>query len=50
VTGFDTSSPDRPPELRGRRVLLRPIEEADRPRLVEIIEEPEVARWWRRDE
>jgi len=34
------------PTLRGERVTLRPLEEADRPRLVEILEEPEVARWF----
>lgn len=32
--------------LRGERVTLRPITEADVPRLAEIAAEPEVARWW----
>lgn len=32
--------------LRGERVTLRPLEERDKPRLVEILEEPEVARWF----
>jgi aminoglycoside 6'-N-acetyltransferase len=32
--------------LRGQRVLLRPLDEADVPRLAEILAEPEVARWW----
>jgi aminoglycoside 6'-N-acetyltransferase len=32
--------------LRGERVLLRPLEERDFARLVEIGSEPEVARWW----
>jgi aminoglycoside 6'-N-acetyltransferase len=32
--------------LRGERVTLRPLEESDRPRVVEILEEPEVARWF----
>ena len=32
--------------LRGERVTLRPLEEGDKPRLVEILEEPEVARWF----
>lgn len=32
--------------LRGERVTLRPLEEDDRARLVEILEEPEVARWF----
>jgi aminoglycoside 6'-N-acetyltransferase len=50
VNSHESSAPDRVPVLRGRRVLLRPIEDADRPRLIEILEEPEVARWWRRDE
>jgi aminoglycoside 6'-N-acetyltransferase len=34
------------PTLRGERVVLRPLEEGDRPRLIEILEEPEVARWF----
>jgi aminoglycoside 6'-N-acetyltransferase len=34
------------PTLRGERVTLRPLEQGDRPRLVEILEEPEVARWF----
>ncbi len=32
--------------LRGERVTLRPLEESDRPRVVEILKEPEVARWF----
>jgi aminoglycoside 6'-N-acetyltransferase len=32
--------------LRGERVTLRPLEECDRSRVVEILEEPEVARWF----
>lgn len=36
------------PTLRGRRVTLRPLREDDRARLLSILEEPEVARWWRR--
>jgi aminoglycoside 6'-N-acetyltransferase len=34
------------PTLRGRRVVLRPVADTDRPRLREILAEPEVARWW----
>jgi aminoglycoside 6'-N-acetyltransferase len=34
------------PTLRGERVTLRPLEERDRARLVEILEEPEIARWF----
>jgi aminoglycoside 6'-N-acetyltransferase len=34
------------PILHGERVLLRPLEERDFERLVEIGAEPEVARWW----
>jgi RimJ/RimL family protein N-acetyltransferase len=34
-------------ELRGDRVLLRPMAEADVPRLVELGADPEVERWWR---
>jgi aminoglycoside 6'-N-acetyltransferase len=32
--------------LRGERLLLRPLRESDRERLVEILREPEVVRWW----
>jgi aminoglycoside 6'-N-acetyltransferase len=35
-----------PTILRGERVRLRPLEERDFARLVEIGSEPEVARWW----
>ncbi len=35
-----------PPGLAGDRVRLRPITDADRPRLREILAEPSVARWW----
>jgi aminoglycoside 6'-N-acetyltransferase len=34
-------------ELRGDRVRLRPLAEADVPGLVELGADPEVARWWR---
>ena len=34
------------PVLTGNRVLLRALEEPDRPRLCEILAEPGVARWW----
>ena len=34
--------------LRGEQVLLRPLDERDFERLVEIGAEPEVARWWPR--
>jgi len=39
-----------PPELRGRLVRLRPVTPADEAVLAGILEEPEVARWWRRSE
>jgi aminoglycoside 6'-N-acetyltransferase len=32
--------------LRGTRLLLRPLRPQDVSRLVEIVAEPEVARWW----
>jgi aminoglycoside 6'-N-acetyltransferase len=38
------------PTLHGERVTLRPVTDADRPHLLTILDEPEVARWWRRDE
>ena len=34
------------PRLTGDRVTLRPVEDADRPRLLSILGEPSVARWW----
>jgi aminoglycoside 6'-N-acetyltransferase len=34
------------PTLRGQRVVLRPVADVDRPRLREILAEPDVARWW----
>jgi aminoglycoside 6'-N-acetyltransferase len=33
-------------ELHGDRVVLRPLAEADVPRLVELGSHPEVAHWW----
>jgi aminoglycoside 6'-N-acetyltransferase len=33
-------------ELRGDRVVLRPLSEADVSRLAELGADPEVARWW----
>jgi aminoglycoside 6'-N-acetyltransferase len=38
------------PELHGRLVTLRPVAPADLPALLAILDEPEVARWWRRAE
>jgi len=43
-------TPDQPPTLRGRLVTLRPVVASDLPVLHAILEEPEVARWWRRAE
>jgi aminoglycoside 6'-N-acetyltransferase len=34
------------PTLAGGEVVLRPLRHDDRARLVEILAEPEVARWW----
>jgi aminoglycoside 6'-N-acetyltransferase len=34
-------------ELRGDRVVLRPLAEADVARVVELGRDPDVARWWR---
>ena len=34
-------------ELRGDRVVLRPLEEGDANRIVELGSDPEVERWWR---
>jgi aminoglycoside 6'-N-acetyltransferase len=38
------------PTLQGALVRLRPVTEADRPALLAILDEPQVARWWRRAE
>lgn len=38
------------PRLRGRLTSLRPVRPEDLPALRAMLEEPEVARWWRRDE
>jgi aminoglycoside 6'-N-acetyltransferase len=34
------------PELRGERVLIRPLEAADVPQIAGIQAQPSVARWW----
>jgi aminoglycoside 6'-N-acetyltransferase len=39
-----------PGTLEGGLVRLRPVSAADLPALLAILEEPEVARWWRRAE
>jgi aminoglycoside 6'-N-acetyltransferase len=46
----DDAGAEAPRRLRGEVVTLRPVETGDLPALVAILEEPEVARWWRRDE
>ena len=33
-------------ELHGERVVLRPLRVDDAPRLAELADDPEVARWW----
>ena len=33
-------------ELRGERVVLRPLRAGDAPRLAELAAHPDVARWW----
>jgi aminoglycoside 6'-N-acetyltransferase len=39
--------PDRQQlELRGERLVLRPVREDDLPALAAVIAEPEVVRWW----
>lgn len=39
-----------PPVLHGRLVTLRPAVAGDAAALLAILDEPEVAAWWRRDE
>lgn len=39
-----------PSELRGELVTLRPVRPEDLSALRDILDEPEVARWWRRAE
>ncbi len=43
-------SPEVPEALEGDVVVLRPVAPGDLPALLAILEEPEVARWWRRAE
>jgi aminoglycoside 6'-N-acetyltransferase len=55
VSADDESFKEQPgsadlPELHGRLVKLRPVTPADLPALLAILDEPEVARWWRRAE
>jgi aminoglycoside 6'-N-acetyltransferase len=38
------------PVLYGRLVTLRPTVAADAPALLAVLDEPDVAQWWRRDE
>jgi aminoglycoside 6'-N-acetyltransferase len=35
-----------PPELRGKRVVLRPVRAGDEAKLLEIFSDPSVAKWW----
>lgn len=44
------AGPDTPAELHGGLVTLRPVAPAHIPVLLAILDEPEVARWWRRAE
>ena len=41
---------DPPQKLHGRLVVLRRATDADAAALLRILDEPEVAAWWRRDE
>jgi aminoglycoside 6'-N-acetyltransferase len=41
---------DDTPTLRGARVVLRPLTEADAPTMLAMLTEPGVAAWWRRSE
>jgi aminoglycoside 6'-N-acetyltransferase len=42
--------PDDTPTLRGPRVVLRPLTQADAPIMLAMLSEPGVAVWWRRSE
>ena len=48
--GVDTALDGASRTLYGRRITLRPVKTEDRSLLEDILDEPEVARWWRRDE
>jgi aminoglycoside 6'-N-acetyltransferase len=50
VEGTRDDGPAGPGTLEGGLVSLRPVSAADLPALVAILEEPAVARWWRRAE
>jgi aminoglycoside 6'-N-acetyltransferase len=45
-SGPTPGSPHPPPELRGERVLLRPVVRADVPALRAFLDEPAVGAWW----
>ena len=45
-----SDEPVRPGVLQGVVVRLRPVSPEDLPALLAILDEPEVARWWRRAE
>jgi aminoglycoside 6'-N-acetyltransferase len=49
VSAGEAPLPEQP-ELRGRLVTLRSVTSADLPVLLAILDEPKVARWWRRAE
>jgi aminoglycoside 6'-N-acetyltransferase len=48
--GGEPGQTSRPVELTGRLVTLRPVRGDDLPALLAILDEPEVAAWWRRSE
>jgi aminoglycoside 6'-N-acetyltransferase len=46
VDAYEPGFDDRPAQLRGEQVVLRPLAAADVERIAAIQAEPEVSRWW----
>jgi aminoglycoside 6'-N-acetyltransferase len=50
VSTYRTTADERGQVLDGALTRLRPVREQDLPELLAILDEPEVAEWWRRSE
>jgi aminoglycoside 6'-N-acetyltransferase len=50
VSTYRTQADELGPVLDGTLARLRPVREHDLPKLLAILDEPEVAQWWRRSE
>ena len=50
MSTYRTTADELGPVLDGTLTRLRPVREQDLPKLLAILDEPEVAEWWRRSE